>query len=210
LTENVTTSTSAGRAGRFLQRGPAATTAIFAALAAALGFLLIGVPNVELLTFTVFAAGVVLGRLRGAVAGVLAMAIYSGLNPYGSGAAIPTLFLSQLVAAAVTGMAGGMASSLWRQEDPGRRWMQGALICAIIGLVLTVAYQAAVIVGISAMSPEFRTGAVAVIVSNAFFSLVHIVSNTAIFAVAGPALLPRIARLAVGRSARPQSRGDGR
>ncbi len=78
-------STDPGRSGRALWTSETATTAIFVALAAALGFLLLSVPNVELVTFTVFASGVVLGRWRGALVGVLAMAIYSGANPYGSG-----------------------------------------------------------------------------------------------------------------------------
>jgi hypothetical protein len=65
-----------------------------------------------------------------------------------------------------------------------------------LGLVLTAVYQAAVIVGLAVMSPEFRTGALAVLLSNAFFSSVHLVSNTIVFAVLAPAVLPRIVRLA--------------
>jgi uncharacterized membrane protein len=187
-----------------------AVTAIFAALAAALGFLLIGVPNVELLTFTVFAAGVVLGRLRGALVGLLAMALYSGANPYGSGIAIPTLFVAQIGASSVAGFVGGVASPLWRSEGSGPDWLPRALVCALIGFGLTLVYQAAVILGISAMSPEFRTGAIAVVVSNAFFSFVHVVSNTVIFAVLGPAVLPRLKRLGhANRQARTGARTGG-
>jgi hypothetical protein len=174
--------------------------AIFAALAAALGFLLIQVPNVELLTFTVFSAGVVLGRARGAVTGALAMALYSGANPYGSGAAIPTLFVAQIGAAALAGLAGGAASALWTGDSSRLLWR--IVLSALTGLVLTAVYQAAVIVGISAMSPDFRTGTLAVLASNAFFATTHLVSNTILFAILGPAVLPRLKRLV------SQSRGS--
>jgi predicted anti-sigma-YlaC factor YlaD len=74
------------------------------------------------------------------------------------------------------------------------------------GLVLTAFYQTAVIVGIAAVSPEFRTGALAVIVSNAFFSTIHLVSNTVIFAVLAPTVLPRVVGLSVRRSDGPTAR----
>ena len=210
-----TASTSPAGAARSLWTSKTASTAIFVALAAALGFLLVSVPNVELLTFTVFTSGVVLGRWRGALVGALAMAIYSGANPFGSGLGMPTLFAAQLSAAAVAGLAGGMAAPLWRRgvarvhesRDGRARRVLPAVAAGTAGLVLTVIYQAAVIVGIAAVSPEFRTGAVAVIVSNAFFSTIHLVSNTVIFAVLAPTVLPRVVRLAVrdtnGTTTRP-------
>jgi uncharacterized membrane protein len=198
-----------GKAGSFWT-GRTAATAIFAALAAALGFLLISVPNVELLTFTVFAAGVVLGRLRGALVGLLGMALYSGANPYGSGLAIPTLFMAQICASALAGFAGGVLSPLWRSRSASGGRPPLMLVSALLGFSLTLVYQAAVVVGISAMSPEFRTGAIAVIVSNAFFSTVHILTNTVVFAILGPAVLPRLVRLSFAGRRAGAGRGDGR
>ena len=207
-------STSPRNSGRALWTSGTAVTAIFVALAAALGFLLLSVPNVELLTFTVFASGVVLGRWRGALVGVLAMAIYSGANPYGSGLGVPTMLAGQLAASAFAGLMGGITAPLWRRSAAegvpgsgerldvpaagraggGRRAMP--LVAGGVGFVLTAVYQAAVIVGLAVMSPEFRTGALAVLLSNALFSSVHLVSNTIVFAVLAPAVLPRIVRLA--------------
>ncbi len=180
--------------------------AIFVALAAALGFLLLSVPNVELVTFTVFASGVVLGRWRGALVGALAMAIYSAANPYGSGLGVPTMFAAQLAASAFAGAMGGVAAPLWRARGGGA--VPGLpLVAGGIGFALTVVYQAGVIFGLAVMSPEFRTGAVAVLLSNAFFSAVHLVSNTIVFAVLAPTVLPRVVRLAGARLSRP---GRGR
>jgi len=199
--------------GRALWTSGTAVTAIFVALAAALGFLLLSVPNVELVTFTIFASGVVLGRWRGALVGVLAMAIYSGANPYGSGLGVPTMLAAQLAASAFTGLVGGITAPLWRgtarevlgwggrpdaaaggRAGGGRRALP--LVAGGLGFVLTAVYQAAVIVGLAVMSPEFRTGALAVLLSNAFFSSVHLVSNTIVFAVLVPAVIPRIVRMA--------------
>jgi len=174
-----------------------ALTAIFVALASALGFLLVSVPNVELITFTIFASGSVLGRPRGMLVGALAFAIFSGLNPHGSGAAIPPLYVAQISAAALAGLAGGVSARLWRAEGDRRRLPGLAVAGGAFGLGLTVVYQGAVILGLAIASPELRTGVIAAIASNAFFSLLHVLSNTILFAVLASTVLPRLARLRV-------------
>jgi len=197
---NERNSTSPAVSGRAFWTSETAATAIFVALAAALGFLLLSVPNVELVTFTVFAAGVALGRWRGALVGALAMAIYSGANPYGSGLGVPTMFAAQVATSAFSGLMGGVTAPLWRDRPVGMRALP--FIAGGTGLALTTVYQAGVIVGLAVMSPEFRTGALAVLLSNAFFTGVHLVSNTIVFAVLAPTVLPRVVRLASSRSPR--------
>jgi hypothetical protein len=198
-----TVSTDPGRAGARSWTFEAALTAVLVALAVALGFVLLSVPNVELLTFTVFASGAVLGCWRGALVGALAMAIYSGINPYGSGLAIPTLYAGQIAATAIAGLAGGLSARLWR---PPRESRPGVAVRALaggaFGFAATLVYQVAVIVGLAAAAPEFRTGVLAAVVSNAFFSAIHLVSNTVIFAVLAPVALPRLGGLAAGAGRR--------
>lgn len=181
------------RPGSSLARS-VATASIFIALAVALGHLLAYVPNVELITFTVFASGVALGRWRGAAVGGAAMAIYSGLSPFGSGLAIPPLFAAQVAAAALTGFAGGATARVW--SDPRRRGWPRVASGAALGFAITLIYQCAVIGGLAVAMPEFRTGVLAAIAANAFFSGVHLVVNTVVFSVLGPAVLPRLDRLA--------------
>jgi hypothetical protein len=183
---------------RSIRTSRVALTAVFVALAAALGFLLISVPNVELITFTVFAAGVVLGRAGGALVGALAFGIFSGLNPHGSGAVLPPLYAAQVGAAAVAGLAGAATSALWGGGGLSPRPLFLALAGGAAGLVLTVVYQGAVIVGLAVASPELRVGFLAAVVSNAFFSTVHVVSNTVLFAILAPTVLPRLRRLRPG------------
>ena len=183
---------------RSLRTSRVALTAVFIALATALGYLLVSVPNVELITFTVFAAGAVLGRSGGALVGALAFAIFSGMNPHGSGVAYPPLYVAQIAAAAVAGVTGGASAGLWRPDGGARRLPFLALVGGGFGLLLTILYQGAVIIGLAIASPEIRVGFLAAVVSNAFFSTVHVVSNTVLFAILAPAVLPRLAGLRPG------------
>ena len=183
---------------RSLRTSRLALTAVFIALAAALGFLLISVPNVELITFTVFAAGSMLGRSRGALVGALAFALFSGLNPHGSGLGYPPLYVAQIAAAAASGFVGGASAKLWRSDAGPVRVPLLALLGGAFGLGLTTLYQGAVIVGLAIASPELRVGFLAAIVSNVLFSTVHIISNTVLFAILVPAVLPRLARMRPG------------
>jgi hypothetical protein len=176
-----------------------ALTAILVALAVALGLLLLAVPNVELITFTIFVSGAVLGRWRGATVGALAWAIFSGVNPYGSGLAFPPLYVAQVLAGALIGLAGGAIGGLWSGSRRGLPAAGGVAAAGGVGFVLTAVYQSGVILGIAVASPEYRTGIMAAIAANAFFSLIHLVSNTVIFAVLTPVVLPRLKRATAGR-----------
>jgi hypothetical protein len=97
--------------------------ALFAALAAALGFLFAPIPNVELFTFSLFMAGCLLGWRDGALAALLAVALYYGLNPYGSSLALPLLFAAQLLAGlAIAGLGALYAACL--PSARGARWVR--------------------------------------------------------------------------------------
>jgi peptidoglycan/LPS O-acetylase OafA/YrhL len=181
---------------RSLQTSRVALTAVFVALAAALGYLLAPIPNVELVTFTVFAAGTVLGRSRGAIAGGLAIGIFSGLNPHGSGLSYPPLYVAQIGATAFAGFAGGASAALWRRHARGTPFL--ALAGGTFGLALTLVYQGAVVIGLAVASPELRVGFLAAVVSNAFFGGVHVLSYAVLFAILAPAVLPRLGRLTPG------------
>ncbi len=100
--------------------------ALFASVSAALGFLLAPVPNVELLTFSIFVGGSLLGARAGVSAALLAAALYFGLNPYGSSLAFPLLFLAQLTASVIIALLGALHARLLpptRDRSPIRRLM---------------------------------------------------------------------------------------
>jgi len=171
-----------------------ALPAVFAALAIAMGFALYLVPNVELVSLTVFASGVVMGRVRGAAVGAIAMAVYSALSPNGSGLAVPPLYAGQVLGMALIGLVGGLTARFWRDTRGRPSWLT-ALVGGVAGLVLTLVYQSLVVVGLAAAMPQFNQGFLAAVAANAFFSTIHVVSNVVIFAVLSPVLLPRLPTL---------------
>ena len=71
--------------------------AIFCAMAIAMGYSLMMIPNIELITVIIFLSGVTLNLWWGALVGLVAMGIYSGLNPLGSGLSFPPLFFAHPV-----------------------------------------------------------------------------------------------------------------
>ncbi len=161
--------------------------AILTALAVALGMLLVHVPNIELVSFTVFVSGAVLGRWRGACLGMIAMGLYSGVNPIGSGLGIPPMFVAQVLATGFIGFAGGLLRGIWRMGARARE----VILAAVTGLALTGIYQVGVVTGLAVASLDVGTGFKAAFVANAFFSTVHMVSNTIVFAVLVPVIVPQ-------------------
>ncbi len=189
-------STDSGRKGgvaRLSRARPVAATAILIALAVALGFLLAPVPNVELVTLSVFVSGVLLGPGRGFLVGAVAMALYSGFSPNGSGAAIPPMYVAQVLATGLSGLVGGLTSRFWASTR-ARAPLRSAVVGALLGLLLTALYQSLVMIGLAIAAPEFNQGLFAVLAANAFFSAIHLASNAIVFAVVAPALLSKLTR----------------
>jgi uncharacterized membrane protein len=172
-----------------------ALIAVFAALAVALGYLLASIPNVELITFTVFVAGVMLGRWRGALVGAVSATIYYGANPYGSSIAIPLLYAAQIGSLAITGIVGGLTGPLWRGATAERLRRVLPLLGGGLGLILTAVFQASMIVGLALSMPSLgAVGLGSALASNALFSLLHLAWNTAAFALLLPVLPRRLER----------------
>ncbi len=110
-------------------------TALCVALCVALGYLLAAVPNVELISAGIFTSGVWLGVRRGALVGVAAELLYSGLNPYGF--APPPLLAAQVLGMSGIGAAGGVFAA------PTTRWpwRAQALLAGLCGLVATLVFD---------------------------------------------------------------------
>jgi uncharacterized membrane protein len=103
-------------------------TALMVALCVAVGYLMIPIPNIELLSASVFTCGVLRGGRRGALVGVLTMMLFGTLNPMG--VSPPPMFLAQLVGMAIIGAAGGALVAV-------RRSARLAVLAALSGFVLT-------------------------------------------------------------------------
>ena len=119
------------------------------------------------------------------------MAIYSAFSPNGSGLAIPPLYVGQIAAMVVVGLVGGGTARFWRSGRARSPWTV-SLAAGGVGVALTLVYQCAVVAGLAVAMPEFNQGLWAAVVANAFFSILHVVSNGVIFAVLSPVLLRRL------------------
>jgi len=108
-------------------------SATFIAIGVGLGFSFASVPNVEMVTATIFIAGYFLGVKRGILVGILTEALYSGLNPYGMAA--PPLFLAQIFSMAIAGAVGGFIGQFKMEKKPAH-----CLFFGFLGFLLTVQF----------------------------------------------------------------------
>ena len=172
-------------------------TGLFVALAVVLGFLLAEVPNIELMTVSVFLSGVILGRRSGAIVGVLSIIFYSIFNPYGP--PLPPLLLAQTAGFALIGSAGGFMRA--RLVGGGRA---AYLFSALAGLMLTILYDslttAATAVVVLGAGGALR-GLAGFFLAGALFIVVHVFSNTIVFTLTTVPVLRAVASWEGGRKA---------
>lgn len=154
--------------------------ALFTALGVALGFLLAGIPNVELMTLTAFMAGYFCGARLGGACGALSIMLFSLLNPLGP--APPPLLAAQVAGFTMIGIAGALAKP-WIAR-PGA---QGVAASAAAGFLVTLAYDvlttlasAFVVLG----AAGFAGGLGGFALAGALFVAWHVAINTAVFALA--------------------------
>lgn len=156
-----------------------------------LGYLLVEIPNIELMTLSVFLSGIFLGIRLGVLVGSLSIFFYSVFNPFGP--PLPPILIAQLAGFILVGMTGGLMGPFIRR---GHR--SAVIVSAASGLVLTLVYDllttgatALVALGLNGL----LDGAVGFFLAGSLFIAIHTFSNTAIFVVA---VVP-IVRVAVAR-----------
>jgi hypothetical protein len=161
----------------------AAAAALFTAAGVALGFALAHIPNVELVTTTIFISGYMLGIRTGLAVGALTEALYSGLNPLGSAA--PPLFAAQIVSMATVGLMGGLLRHLKSQKP----WMFGAA-----GFLLTLNFAVLTTVAYVLFLNLTHESLWASVIAGIAFYVTHLVSNTLIFVILVPPLIRSLKR----------------
>ncbi|MBT3216908.1 MAG: hypothetical protein HOD97_05990 [Candidatus Marinimicrobia bacterium] len=157
--------------------------AIFAALAAGLGFALVFIPNVELVTVVIFLSGLTLGPGWGVLVGITSESIYSGMNPLGSGLAFPPLFFAQLISMGFAGLMGGLLKPFLFKKIPSL--MQGITL-GICGFLITFIYDS-----LTTLSYPITAGfdwpqTIALYISGMGMTLLHQVSNAIVFLIGIP------------------------
>lgn len=160
--------------------------ALLTALTVTLGFVLASVPNVELMTITVFISGYLLGVRLGMVVGAFSIAIHSLFNPMG--AALPPLMLAQIGAFIVIAGAGACCAPMlcklrYRGAEIVLAGLTGFLVTLIYDLATSVAaYFVAIDTGSTLRLWQFVSGGVV-------FTLMHMVWNTGLFLMVLPPAL---------------------
>ncbi|MFC1565717.1 ECF transporter S component [Candidatus Neomarinimicrobiota bacterium] len=163
---------------------------IFTALAIGLGFSLLMVPNVELITVIVFLAGLTLGVSWGALVGGTAELIFSVLNPFGSGLVFPPLLMSQVFSMIIIGAAGGLMCPVFFKRKFSTKRIASL---AITGFVLTFIFDS-----LTTLSYPLSAGfdwpqTIGIYISGIGFTILHQLSNTIVFAVGVPSVVKHLA-----------------
>ncbi|MFP4458898.1 MAG: ECF transporter S component [Candidatus Zixiibacteriota bacterium] len=162
-----------------------ALSSVLIAIGVGFGYLLSGIPNIELITLTIFIAGYSLGAIYGSSCGAMIWIIYGAFNPFGM-APLP-IFAAQIIAGAFIGIFGAIAYRIIKNIK--ERYLR-ILIFAFSGAFLTLFYQI-LINSASFISFGSKDTLIAYIIGGLSFALLHIVSNTLIFSI----LIPPLERL---------------
>lgn len=155
---------------------------MFVALGVALGFALNRIPNVELVTSTIFLSGYLLGISKGLAVGVVTEVLYSVLNPYG--AAAPPLLAAQVISMGITGLAGGWFGSKRSGESNFLAWK-----CGFVGFSCTLFFDALTTLSFVPINHFSAKQLAASVLLGGWFYTAHLLSNSAIFAVLLPAFI---------------------
>ena len=152
------------------------------ALAVAFGYVFLIIPNVEMITATIFISGYLLGLRNGIFIGVIAEAIFSLTNPYGIPS--PPLFMAQILSMGFTGLLGGLFAAVAVTNH-----IKTHLTFSSAGLIATVFFafctNLSFIISMGFSLNRFFT----TILTGLHFYIVHIISNMIIFFAVVPFLI---------------------
>ena len=162
--------------------------AIFSAVAIGMGFSLMLIPNIELITVVVFLSGLYLGIWWGGLVGMTSMAIYSGMNPMGSGLSFPPLFAMQIIGMSLTGIIGGLVRPFFFVKQ-FNVFLISSL--AILGFTVTLIYDMLTLIAYPIAAGLGFSGILAALIKGLGFTLLHEISNAIVFVVS----IPRIVKL---------------
>jgi len=155
-----------------------AAAGLFAALALALNFPLLGVPNVELISFCLFVSGMYLGYWGGFVTPLIAGFIFVFFNPNGPSTMI-LIAIAQIIGFILFGLAGAIfGKNIIRNKNR----IVGITFCAAIGVVFTFIYDVLTNAAVAITFGPFWT----TMLSGVAFSLWHMMTNGLIFGFAEP------------------------
>jgi hypothetical protein len=137
-------------------------------------------PNVEFTSLVVFLVGSVFGFSSGITLGVLVMLINGFFSSWG--------FAGLMLPFQVTGMAiVGVGGGLYERARTGLYDVRSCVETAVLGAFLTLVYDMVTNFGVAVsytlMGIPIYVAFASALISGALFSLIHVVSNTAVFGI---------------------------
>ena len=159
---------------------------IFCAMAIAMGYSLMMVPNIELITVIIFLSGVTLNIWWGALVGLIAMGIYSGLNPLGSGLSFPPLFIAQVIGMSLCGAIGGIFKPFFFVKKYN---LSKFVLLGFVGFSVTFIYDVLTLISYPIFTGLGFAGIIASLIKGLGFTLLHEISNIFIFLITVPRVI---------------------
>lgn len=159
---------------------------MFSALAIGLGYALLMIPNVELMTLIIFISGIMLGAKWGMLIGAFSEGIFSIANPFGSGLIFPPLLISQIMSMMIVGLTGGIMRRVFFHAQYtsfkiGLAGFMGFILTFIFDSLTTLSYP------VSAGFDAVQTWGL--YISGIGFTLLHQISNVFVFSVGLPVVM---------------------
>ena len=141
------------------------------------------IPFIILITVVVFLSGLYLGIRWGGLVGLTSMAIYSGMNPMGSGLSFPPLFAMQILGMSLTGIIGGLVRPFFFVEQFNIFLISGL---AILGFTVTLIYDMLTLIAYPIAAGLGFSGLLASLIKGLGFTFLHEISNAIVFTVSVP------------------------
>ncbi|MBN2104309.1 TonB-dependent receptor [bacterium] len=161
---------------------PYVLLAAFIALGVVLGYTFMAVPNVELVTATVFLCGYVMGIRFGILGGLATETIYGILNP--QGIAPPPLLIAMILSMTITGAAGGISKHLIIKKG-----VPLVIVSGLAGFLCTLLFAALTTLGYLVSSSVPYDQLCVSMLAGAPLYLTHLIVNTIIFITVVPLLV---------------------
>jgi len=166
--------------------------ATLVALCVATNYALVGVFNVKVMDFIVFIGGFCFGPFTGALIGALSWIVYGVINPYGF---VLQVWLATMFSEAIYGLIGGLLGKNFTSTDLNGWPLRLGIFFGTMGFILTLVYD---LVTNVVYASAFGIPIIVAIVFGTPFTILHEVSNAAIFGVASIPVITVLKKLSGG------------
>ena len=175
-----------------------ALTSIFTSLSIIVGYLLVYLPNIELITMMIFLSGFILGKKEGTLVGAFSSIIFCFFNPMGN--SLLLLFSVQLPYYSLVGLIGALTRSYLERKSffkPNEDLyvFPVLIIFGLLAVIMTTVFQllADFIGYISSYSLDYPL--IFYYLMGLPFSIIHVIGNLLGFVIILPGLIQLLYKL---------------